>query len=360
MEASSFYQKVKSFIAQKHDLELERLVINENTHLVRQGLIDSFMIMEIILFIEQLTGKPVDIDNLAVSHIESLRAMYDYFIQGEQKLMASEARSEEFVSPNSTSLGHLACEEQESALYLGQIHRFCINASDFRNQEEFTPNTQMLIAATELKTVLKGFEAFRCCLSDILLKTSIPAEQIDLVLMVSASQNEFLADLNQYNAILHTYGLSKVEPIASFYPGVNYRSLEGLRLIKNYLLAEKTTHAILVVLDVPEQEDQPSTATGCLISRMQQQFRLLDIKQVTDYDLHGLSLADKLSLAMNNSVQLGISKSSFTDVAAGQDILWQLYQSEQNGEIAVGQTLSPLAIGDITLGTITVQKLRCN
>lgn len=358
MEASNFYQEVKFFIAQKHDLELEKLDVNENTHLIRQGLIDSFMIMEIILFMEQLTKKPIDIDNLAINHIESIRAMYDYFIQGGQKSMVTEVQSEAFVSTKNSSLGDLMNEEYADALYLGQVHQFRANVND--NLEELSSNTQTLIARPELKAVLKGFEAFRCCLSDILLKISIPAEEIDLVLMVSASQNEFLADLNQYNAIIQAYGLSKAEPIASFYPGISYQSLEGLRLIKNYLIAEKAINAILVVLDVPHQENQPATATGCLVSRMRQQFRLLDIKQMTDYDLQGLSLDNKISLAMENSVQFGISKSSLMDATAGQDILWQLFQLEQNGKIEIGQALSMLAIGDIAIGTITVQKVKCN
>lgn len=81
MDRDTFYERMISFLEKRKEEETVEIAPDDN--LIRKGWVDSFMIMEIITHIELLTGASVNIDDLEVKHIQSLDAMYNYFILKE-------------------------------------------------------------------------------------------------------------------------------------------------------------------------------------------------------------------------------------------------------------------------------------
>lgn len=80
MEQTHFYTELKSFLVNRNE-DLNELSFDENTHLIRNGIIDSFAVTELILFIEDLISKPVEIEELKVDNIVTMESIYNFFIK---------------------------------------------------------------------------------------------------------------------------------------------------------------------------------------------------------------------------------------------------------------------------------------
>jgi len=81
MEEQAFYTELKKFLLARNP-ELGQINFDENTHLIKTGILDSFAVTELILFIEDLTGNPVQVEGLSVDTIKTLKSIYEFFIKG--------------------------------------------------------------------------------------------------------------------------------------------------------------------------------------------------------------------------------------------------------------------------------------
>jgi acyl carrier protein len=80
MEEQVFYKELTGFL-KKRNPELADVQFDEDTHLIKTGILDSFAVTELILFVEDITQKPVRVEGLSANTIKSLRTMYDFFIE---------------------------------------------------------------------------------------------------------------------------------------------------------------------------------------------------------------------------------------------------------------------------------------
>jgi acyl carrier protein len=350
MKPSIFYEKVKQFIVEKNDIQPEEIQIDEYSNLIRQGLIDSFMIMEIILLMEQLTERAVDMENLTVGHIESMRAMYEYFVQGSLQYFDDQDVKGADNMPVDAPKTIKEDGSVKTNLYVRDIYQIKICSDNDLVVDDLSQEVYTMIG-TKSKSGLKGFEALSRCVADILVNTTISRDQIEAIFMVSSSQDEFLEDLNQYNAILIEHGLDHVYPLASFYPGTN-KSLEGLRLVRNYLLSDKLSNVLLIILDSSE-EDQSVMATGCMVSLLHGDFLIMDMKQVTDYALLDMLHHDKMDYVMKN--HMAQSHDTVSYAYLGEEVLSQLCLLGK--DLNNGEKITTISVGDIQVGRLIVQKV---
>jgi acyl carrier protein len=79
MKRELFVEHLTRFIEEKNEFEIEHL--SNELNLIESGLIDSFMIIELILYVEELLEAPVETENLKVENISSIDRMCDYFLQ---------------------------------------------------------------------------------------------------------------------------------------------------------------------------------------------------------------------------------------------------------------------------------------
>ena len=79
MERDTFYEKVGGFI-RAQCAPPNAPVFDGSTDLIRNGVIDSFALTEIILYIEEITGRAVSIEHIGIAHVSSMEAMYTTFL----------------------------------------------------------------------------------------------------------------------------------------------------------------------------------------------------------------------------------------------------------------------------------------
>ena len=78
MNKEEFYQVIIDFIEEKNDEAISE--IGEKENLIQLGVIDSFMIIELIMKLEEILETVIDSDGLTVEHISSLESMYYFFL----------------------------------------------------------------------------------------------------------------------------------------------------------------------------------------------------------------------------------------------------------------------------------------
>lgn len=79
MNKDEFFAKSREFLAKKKKLSVEE--VSPEAHLVETGLVDSLLMTELILFIEDLTGKEIDIETFELSRFTSLSAIYENYVK---------------------------------------------------------------------------------------------------------------------------------------------------------------------------------------------------------------------------------------------------------------------------------------
>jgi acyl carrier protein len=55
--------------------------VHDDTPLIMRGLISSLQIIDLLLFLEHLRGKPLTIDHLRAGVFRSINTIYEYFFQ---------------------------------------------------------------------------------------------------------------------------------------------------------------------------------------------------------------------------------------------------------------------------------------
>jgi acyl carrier protein len=55
--------------------------VTDETPLIEQRIISSLQVMDLILFLEQLSGRPIEVEKLKVGVFRSITAIYDNFFR---------------------------------------------------------------------------------------------------------------------------------------------------------------------------------------------------------------------------------------------------------------------------------------
>jgi len=80
MERDLFYSELTKFLKERNP-EIKDIQIEENTNLIQEGILDSFSVVELIMFIEKTSNKRLEVERLNSKSIESLSGIYEYFIK---------------------------------------------------------------------------------------------------------------------------------------------------------------------------------------------------------------------------------------------------------------------------------------
>ncbi|MNW37831.1 D-alanine--poly(phosphoribitol) ligase subunit 2 [compost metagenome] len=77
MEKIQFFNELKRYLIERNLTNVTE--IEEDSDLIRTGIVDSFSLTELILFIEDLTGHEIPVDDFEVDSIRSFNAIYNTF-----------------------------------------------------------------------------------------------------------------------------------------------------------------------------------------------------------------------------------------------------------------------------------------
>ena len=56
---------------------------DEHTDLIREQILDSFGVTEVILFVEEYTGRPIRVEDLTPTQIMTMELIYHHFVAEE-------------------------------------------------------------------------------------------------------------------------------------------------------------------------------------------------------------------------------------------------------------------------------------
>lgn len=73
-----FFDKLATFLAEK--AQVERGKIKPETILISSGLLDSLAVVETIVFVENLIGKPIEVDDFRLITFESMSRIYSNYV----------------------------------------------------------------------------------------------------------------------------------------------------------------------------------------------------------------------------------------------------------------------------------------
>ncbi|MFE9279557.1 phosphopantetheine-binding protein [Paenibacillus glucanolyticus] len=79
MGKERFYQIVMDFVAQNKPLSMTE-TLQEDTDLFETGLLDSFSVIEFIMYLENATNKEMPAAEFTLDNIKTMHSIYSYFI----------------------------------------------------------------------------------------------------------------------------------------------------------------------------------------------------------------------------------------------------------------------------------------
>ena len=77
-------QSLRDWIAEKSG-KVRPEEIGDRTPIIEQRIISSLQVMDLILFLEQLSGKPIEVDDLKPGVFRDIDALYQNFFASESK-----------------------------------------------------------------------------------------------------------------------------------------------------------------------------------------------------------------------------------------------------------------------------------
>ncbi len=78
MDRSDFYQGVRHFLGSRTGVERGDLTSNAN--LIQEGIVDSVLLTELILYVEDVTSREIDVDNFRLSTFSTMESIYDHYV----------------------------------------------------------------------------------------------------------------------------------------------------------------------------------------------------------------------------------------------------------------------------------------
>ena len=79
MNQEKFFNKIKLFIQELNPQN--QINIDPNTKLIETKIVDSLLLTEIILFVEDITDNTIDIESFDVNSFSSIASIYDRYIK---------------------------------------------------------------------------------------------------------------------------------------------------------------------------------------------------------------------------------------------------------------------------------------
>jgi hypothetical protein len=73
-------QALRAWVVKTHG-KIRPEDVQDDTPLIVRGLVSSLQIIDLLLFLEQLRGKPLTIDNLQVGVFRNINTIYQHFFQ---------------------------------------------------------------------------------------------------------------------------------------------------------------------------------------------------------------------------------------------------------------------------------------
>ncbi|MCW8206078.1 acyl carrier protein [Verminephrobacter aporrectodeae subsp. tuberculatae] len=77
MTYEQFIEQIRNFIATRAKVQPQ--VIQADTPLIDSGYVDSLLLTELILFVEDLLGCNIDIDDFRISKFETIESIYQNY-----------------------------------------------------------------------------------------------------------------------------------------------------------------------------------------------------------------------------------------------------------------------------------------
>jgi acyl carrier protein len=76
-----FKEHVEKFLlSEDSNRHLQRVSIDLDTHLWNEGLVDSFRIMELVFFLEDLLGREIAFEHNIIGSFQTIQSMYDSLV----------------------------------------------------------------------------------------------------------------------------------------------------------------------------------------------------------------------------------------------------------------------------------------
>jgi acyl carrier protein len=72
----TFLESIRSFLAELNP-EFDARTLQVSTNLVDAGLIDSFKVIELVMHVEETTGRQIDFENLSLRQVCSVNAILE-------------------------------------------------------------------------------------------------------------------------------------------------------------------------------------------------------------------------------------------------------------------------------------------
>lgn len=74
MDQEHFYKEVTAFIADRAKVPGE--VIQPTDHLVQRGFVNSLILAELIVFVENVSGKEIDVEDFRLDSFSTIEKIY--------------------------------------------------------------------------------------------------------------------------------------------------------------------------------------------------------------------------------------------------------------------------------------------
>lgn len=85
MNRENFYKSLQEFLkVRRPDADAKTNHIYEKDNLFDSGYIDSLNVVELILFIEEKTGKEIPIENYSPRSFHTMKQIFDTFFDNEE------------------------------------------------------------------------------------------------------------------------------------------------------------------------------------------------------------------------------------------------------------------------------------
>lgn len=78
MDQERFYQEVTAFIAAKAALSGE--AIQPTDHLVQRGFVNSLILAELIVFVENISGTEIDVEDFRLDSFSTIEKIYRNYV----------------------------------------------------------------------------------------------------------------------------------------------------------------------------------------------------------------------------------------------------------------------------------------
>ena len=79
MTVADLFERITTFLKERDpDVQLDG--VDEDSDLIRAGILDSLLITDLILFIEEQTGRSIPLTELSIDSIKTIRSLHRLYV----------------------------------------------------------------------------------------------------------------------------------------------------------------------------------------------------------------------------------------------------------------------------------------